>query len=258
MGEPVWIKVVGFTDVERHALNTLFRLSQERPVTYAPWTPECGHEPQVALLDGDAYESPLEAASPRAGMLIVWIGERAPGSAWRRFSRPIAWPEVVGAMDQVFLPAAPIDLDLDTADIEPDLPLDDAPDTQPGEPGAQPQPERRALIATADPNLRLYLRAKLALARMTLADEAGSAAEAMEMARAQPYTVALLDYDLPGVDGWDGVKGLADASATELPLIVMKRERAVVDRWRARAGGAQALLSSPPDPVRLGDLLRNL
>jgi CheY-like chemotaxis protein len=191
-------------------------------------------------------------------MLIVWIGERAPGSAWRRFSRPIAWPEVVAAMDEVFLPAAPIDLDLDTADLAADESPVDAPDTQPGEPGTAPQPERRALIASADPLLRLYLRAKLALSRMTLADEAGSAAEAMEMARAQPYAVALLDYHLPGLDGWDGVKGLADAAPGALPLIVMKRERAMADRWRARAGGAQALLGSPPDPLRLGQLLRNL
>lgn len=258
MGEPVWIKVVGFTDTERHALNTLFRLSQERPVTYAPWAPDCGHEPQVALLDGEAYESPLEAASPRPGMLIVWIGETAPGGVWRRFSRPIAWPEVVAAMDELFLPAAPIDFDLDTADLAADDPLDDPPDTQPGEPGAAPQPERRALIATADPNLRLYLRAKLALSRMTLADEAGSAAEAMEMARAQPYAVALLDFDLPGVEGWDSVQGLADAAPGALPVIVMKRERAMADRWKARAGGVQALLSSPPDPVRLGELLQSL
>ena len=33
----VFVKVFGFDDVERHALNTVFRLSETRPVAYALW-----------------------------------------------------------------------------------------------------------------------------------------------------------------------------------------------------------------------------
>jgi hypothetical protein len=34
MGRRVFVKVVGFSDAERHALNTLFRLSEERDTHY--------------------------------------------------------------------------------------------------------------------------------------------------------------------------------------------------------------------------------
>ena len=52
MGTTVFVKVVGFREVERHALNTLFRLSDDRPTTYAVWTPDAPVMPHVALIDG--------------------------------------------------------------------------------------------------------------------------------------------------------------------------------------------------------------
>ena len=51
MGTTVFVKVVGFRDVERHALNTVFRLSMERPTCYALWTPEAPVMPHITLLD---------------------------------------------------------------------------------------------------------------------------------------------------------------------------------------------------------------
>ena len=51
MGRMVFVKVVGFRDVERHALNTLFRLSAERPTCYALWMPDAPVMPHIALID---------------------------------------------------------------------------------------------------------------------------------------------------------------------------------------------------------------
>ena len=39
LNQRIYVSVVGFSDVERHALNTIFRLSEERDVSYAPWVP---------------------------------------------------------------------------------------------------------------------------------------------------------------------------------------------------------------------------
>ena len=38
----VFVKVLGFSDVERHALNTLFRLSEDRETGYALWSADYG------------------------------------------------------------------------------------------------------------------------------------------------------------------------------------------------------------------------
>ena len=60
----IHVQVVGFSDVERHALNTVFRLSEERELSYAPWVPLTAPGVQaptrlaeVALVDGDAAEA---------------------------------------------------------------------------------------------------------------------------------------------------------------------------------------------------------
>ena len=36
MAQRVFVKVVGFSDVERHALNSVFRLSEDRDTIYSP------------------------------------------------------------------------------------------------------------------------------------------------------------------------------------------------------------------------------
>src|SRR4051812_18710178 len=174
MAQRIYIKVVGFSDEERHALNTLFRLSEQCRTMYQLWTPQAAEPARVALLDGQSWEARVEAESPLHGDLrLLWVGAHPPPAIWRSFQRPISWPEVIGGLDAVFEPAA----------------------------GAEPKPaepesamaNKHALIVSADRGERLYLRARLALARLTQADEAESGSQAMELARGKQYDVALVD-----------------------------------------------------------------
>ena len=79
MGQRVFVKVVGFTDVERHALNTVFRLSDSRETSYCLWMPDAPEPAQLALFDGQSYEAPIElAAGPlkrdrRAARHSTWV-----------------------------------------------------------------------------------------------------------------------------------------------------------------------------------------
>lgn len=239
MIERVFIKVVGFTDVERHALNTVFRLSGQRETVYQLWAPDAPEGPKLALLDGDTYEARVEAESPQhADVKLVWVGDAAPDQVWRSFRRPLAWPEVVGAMDQLFAPAAPLDFDLGLE----------------SEPAAEPRPNGgRALIASADPNERLYLRAKLALSQLSVADEAETVPQALELAKSNHYRVALLAFGLPGLDGWDALKQLSGVPVDH--LIVFKQDVSLAERARAKRAGARAMFRRPPDPAKLQDLL---
>ena len=102
----VFVKVFGFSDVERHALNTVFRLSETRPTAYALWVESAPHAAELALIDGDSWEAALELANPaHDGLTLIWVGDRAPARASLVMARPLQWAAVLDGMDALL--AAP-------------------------------------------------------------------------------------------------------------------------------------------------------
>ena len=257
MPQQVFIKVIGFSDVERHALNTLFRLSEQRPTSYCLWAPEAPVSPQLLLLDGQSYEARLEAESPQnKDLRLVWIGDDPPQHAWHAFERPLAWPDVVEAIDDHFMPPTEVEFELDLGSGHE---LDDGPATLP--PDEVPDdrgPSRRALIANSDLGERLYLRAKLALNALTVADEAETAAQALELMRGQKYTVALVDFSLPDSQGWTLIRQLKRPDSGISHLIVTKERTSVGERVRAWFAGIDLFLDKPADPEKLQQALQKM
>ena len=247
MAQRVFVKVIGFTDVERHALNTVFRLSEQRETIYSLWLAEAPEAPQLALIDGQSYEARLELEAPKNSELkLIWVGAVAPAEAWRTFDRPISWPDVVNAMDELFTPPESLDFDLDyNSGMSDTLP----PDTP---------PVKRALIASADRDVRLYMRARLSLADLTQADEAETGAQALELTRTHEYAVALVDLGLPDMDGWAFVKELGETKPGIPHVILTKAQASLPEHVRAWLGGAKGLFGTPPDPGRLQALLERV
>jgi len=255
---PVFVKVLGFTDVERHALNTVFRLSESGPVHYMLWAEDAPMGASLALVDGQEYGAGLEAQlQPGQDTKFIWVGSNPPASAWRVFERPLHWPHVLQAMDGEFGDAddgPDFDLDLAGPDDVDGAAANDYQDTRPPAPEEQ---ARRALIAAGTLDERLYLRARLALAGLFLADDAPTAAAAIELAQQQPYAVALVDLDMP--DGqWLLLRGLRQAPAPIPHLICMKDGISLLDRFRARKFDLKALMARPLDPKWLRALLDNV
>ncbi|MBX3660126.1 MAG: response regulator [Ramlibacter sp.] len=254
MPERVFIKVVGFTDVERHALNTVFRLSGERDAAYALWAPDAPSAPQLALIDGQSYEARLELALPSAdpSLKMIWVGDAPPPSAWRSFSRPLLWPHVLHAVDTLFgvaeAPAVDLDLDLD-------FDAQGGPDTLPPE---EVPTAARALLINPDGEERLYLRARLALAGVVFMDEASSVAEALAMMQSQPYAVVVADLAAPGMGGWQGAQQLQAAATPPASLLISTSLGGWRVRRQARKAGVQGLMHKPFDPTELADLLRKV
>jgi len=149
-------------------------------------------------------------------------------------------------MDELFAPPRPLDFDLDFGS--------GAADTLPPEEPAG----KRALIASADRDERLYLRAKLALADLTQADEAETGAQALELTRAYQYEVVLVDFALPDMDGWALLKELTGAKPAIPHVIVTKTHASVPERLRAWLGGAAGFFEKPPHPGKLQDLLQRV
>ncbi len=165
MAQRVFVKVLGFSAAERHALNTLFRLSEQRETVYSLWEPQAPEPPRLALVDGRSQEAHQESrtggqvaqadldrvggAGQQLALLrtAAALARRDPGPWMNCSRRPVrsTWTST----------------------------LDDASQTlPPGVRGWDGSPPLRALIASCDRDQRLYLRARLALAELTQVDEA--------------------------------------------------------------------------------------
>ena len=251
MAQRVFVNVVGFTDVERHALNSVFRLSVEQEYKYFLWEPSAPEPPRLALIDGESREAAvaLESLRPKDTPLI-WVGPSAPGRAIRSFRRPIPWASIVQAFDDLVGPASEVvdfDIDLDNVDTQPPQAQDTLPPEMP--------PRRRALIVNADRDERLYIRAKLALADLCEADEAESAAQALELARGNDYVLAVVDFALPDADAWTLYKELAQSPRPVPKVIMTKAHPSFGERLRASFAGVTGFFEKPPHPGKLHQML---
>lgn len=248
MAQRVFVKVVGFSAAERHALNTVFRLSEERDIMYSLWVWGAPEAPRLLLVDGESADAAAELGpGSAAAAKLVWVGPHAPASVWRVLQRPIAWTEVLHGMDAFFGSSEALDFDLG--------PGTDAMDTLPPEPVPQP---RRALVASPDRDQRLYLRARLALAGLAMVDEAETGTQALALASRQPYCLAVVEHHLPQIDAWAVLKGLRQGALQRPEVIVAKSGGSLRDRLRARFGGAAAFVVTPVDPVTLHDALHKV
>lgn len=128
-------------------------------------------------------------------------------------------------------------------------------ETLPPEPQA---PRKRALIVSGDRDTRLYLRARLALAHVTQADEAETAAQVLALMREQRYDVAVVDFQLPDTDGWRFARQLREADPAVPRLIFTKADASWVDRLRARLSGLEHFFGKPPDPGALHSALQKV
>ncbi|GEM_PF-326116 len=239
MGSMVFVKVVGFRDVERHALNTLFRLSWERDTAYGLWTPDAPVMPHIALIDTDSYEAGMLLASPtlNPNLKLICVGSGAPPHAWRVFVRPLNWTAVIHAMDQLFA-AGGVDIDLD------------------GESNTViPPGVRVSLLVEPVRDERLYLRARLSLAGLIEADEAETVAQALAMSRARHYDIVIVNVDMPD-DPWSLVTKLVAAQPPIGSVVISTAQHSWQLNERAEQAGCRAVLDKPYDPGHMFRVLQ--
>jgi CheY-like chemotaxis protein len=258
----IFVKYFGFSEAERHALDTLFRLSESGETVYSPWTAASREAPAVLLVDGDSWEAVLELANPvHDGIRLVWVGDGAPAEAWRVFAAPVKWSAVIEALDAEFsLPdAKALSLDLDLAhDEDMDVHLDAGDDTAPMALDGRPAATRRVLVVDAGRDARLYLRAKLAGAGLYEVDEAESGADALALLERNSYHLVTVDLGLTDMDSWQLVKAVDRTRPAIAHMFITGAEPVWRRGLQARFSGAQVYLPKPLDPEKLTALLQNL
>ncbi|MDP1741815.1 response regulator [Polaromonas sp.] len=264
----IFVKFYGFSDAERHALATVFRLSESHEVAYSAWMPQATGEtaePDILLIDGDSWEAVLELAKPEHDTLkLIWVGEAPPLHAWRVFAAPVRWSAVLEALDAEFAPLTSQALSADLAlsdEHDLDVVLDEADDnTQPAglEGDAEITPPRRVLLVDASRDDRLYLRAKLAAAGLHEVDEAATGAQALVLLNTDAYHLVTVDLGLTDMDPWQLIKAVDSTRPAIAHLFVTGTAPGWQTGLRARFSGAEVYLRKPLHPGQLKDLLQKI
>ena len=238
MSTTVWVKVVGFSDGERHSLKTLFHLSGKSGPQYALWTPDANGPPHVALIDVDSYEAGLELVSPNLNfnLKMICVGAEAPTLAWRTVQRPVDWAAMVAMLDELFVPPPELDIDLDRSEARP---------------VALPPGIKRGLMVALPLEARLYLRARLALAGITAVDEVQTMAQLDDSLRARDYDVVLVHVNLDHIDPWYLVKHLQDLNTPQRNVLAVSSDNSFKTAHLAERMGCMGLLEMPFRPFQV-------
>jgi CheY-like chemotaxis protein len=271
----IFVKVFGFSSVERHALNTIFRLSEERSTAYAPWTTAAPCPAEVLLIDGKSWEAAMELANPEHDALtLIWVGDNPPARASMVIARPLKWSAVIEQVDQLLAVRSVrmVPGGVTTQDVDLDRLSEGGALSNPGQDaevqvGTAPLPLKtladapsrpHVLVIDADPEARFYLRAKLAAAGLPLVDEAATSAQALLCLQTRVYKMVLLDLDLPDFASWQLVKQLGSSRPAVEVLILTGSSLSRLNAVRGWFAGARGSLCKPLDPVKLNALLRQL
>ena len=101
------IRVIGLTDTERHAFNSVVRLSQGRNPSYTIWQQGDGR-PDILLLDSQHPDSLKVAQSNRSQPdHLLWLGADMPDFVHYSLQRPLQWMAVLQQMDTIIARHAP-------------------------------------------------------------------------------------------------------------------------------------------------------
>lgn len=241
----VLVQVLGFTDVERHAFNTLFRLSSRQIPSYQLWTPESASQPHVAIVDMDSYEAALALESPHfnPNLKVIAVGAQAPAKSWRFIPRPLDWVGLMHELDALFAALGGIDVDLGIADVT----------DRPAPPGVTV-----CLVVGLLPEQRLYLRARLALAGHTEMDEADCAAKASHLLSQRHYDLLIVGLDLVDADPWVWVEALMGMQDPPRSVVLATVAPSGSVMERADQLGCAGLLEIPFIPRQVFGVLKKI
>lgn len=245
MGATVFVKVLGFREVERHAINTLFRLSAGRTVSYNLWTPDSPEPPRLVLVDNDSAERELVNAGPDwTGLKVICVGAVRSAHASRHFERPLQWPSILQSMDDLCAAIGQQEVVTDFQDTETGL--------------SSASTGQAVLLVDASLEDRMYLRARLALAGRTDVDDAADSARALDLARQRHYDLAIVGLPAGEGDCWGLVRTLLALEPAIGSVIITTSDKSIKTREQARAIGCHGLLEKPYDPLHVVELLETL
>jgi len=266
------VDVIGFNDVERSMLSSIFALAARRDPGFAQFEPgaNAGRTPDIYLVDADnpVAFSEYRALHKRASLPAVLVGSRPQGTDGLVLPRPLQWARLLQALDdtlsggddapiQVATPAPHVSQTLrrsvSGAPLGRTVPPREAPVTE--------AEKKRALgdtVLVVDDNatVRMFMQAKLAPYGFEV-DIAETGEEAIGLSATQEYACVFLDVVLPGIDGYQVCKLIkGNKQAIKKTAVVMLTSRSSpFDKLRGSMAGCDEYLTKPLDEDRLLEVI---
>lgn len=268
------VDVIGFNDVERSMLTSIFALAARRDPGFAQFEPgESGRTPDIYLVDADnpAAFGEFRALHKRAHLPAVLIGTEGHGTSYPLLPRPLQWARLLQALDDA-LPggddvpvAAAAQPAAQHAQTNPGLrhSLPSAPLGRTLPPGGMDEATAKkrmlgdtVLVVDDNATVRMFMQAKLAPYGFEV-DFAETGEQAIGLAGSQDYTCVFLDVVLPGIDGYQVCKLIkSNKQAIRKTAVVMLTSRSSpFDKLRGSLAGCDEYLTKPLDEDRLLEVI---
>jgi two-component system cell cycle response regulator len=263
------VDVIGFNDVERSMLTSIFALAARRDPAFAQYEPEPGRMPDVYLVDADnpAAFAEFRALHRRANLPALLVGTGAHGTKCLVLPRPLQWARLLQALDDTVsggdelpavaappTPQTPHGLRRSLSGAS--LGRSNSPRDMPAEAAAKRMLGDTVLVVDDNATVRMFMQAKLAPYGFEV-DIAETGEEAIGLSAAQEYTCVFLDVVLPGIDGYQVCKMIkANKQAIKKTAVVMLTSRSSpFDKLRGSLAGCDEYLTKPLDEDRLLEVI---
>jgi two-component system, cell cycle response regulator len=263
------VDVIGFNEVERAMLNSVFALAARRSPGFSqhqPGTSSISGAPGVYLVDADmpAAFAEFQALSRRAPLPTLLVGSSSHGTGYPVFARPLQWARLLQALDDVVeSQPSPVvhdgrglgDSNTFRASRSGSLPGRPAPARTDSVP-ARDLGKESVLVVDDNATVRAFMQAKLAPFGFGV-DFAETGEEAIGLSGRNEYTCVFLDVVLPGVDGYQVCKMIkANKQAIRKTAVVMLTSRSsTFDKLRGSLAGCDEYLTKPLEEDRLLEVI---
>lgn len=265
------VALQGFTDFERNALASCFRLARSPTPGYVPVDTLAQAEFVVADADHPGVIDAVEAAG-RLGDAI-FVGAQAPEGAAAWTMRPIDPMYVLRELDALAAMRYPAPVPAPSRRAaprnEPGRRADDAPPEAPADAAAEARGEPAVLrghaliVDDSEVALRMLERELPLLGLRT--QRAQTSAEAFERLAANRFDVVIVDLDLGDASELDGLvlcqrlkRAHRELGKPAPPVVLLTVHDEPVNRVRGTLAGCDAYLAKPLDMPALAATLRDL
>ena len=270
------VDVIGFNEVERSMLSSIFALAARRDPGFAQFEPGAqGRSPDLYLVDSDNATAfgEFRALHKRSSLPAVLVGSGAQGTSHTVLQRPLQWARLLQALEDALAGAGD-----DTAELAKSLPgaggeprrtlSGSGPRARsgtraPAPRAAPPTAEQKhrllndsVLVVDDNATVRAFMQAKLAPYGFDV-DYAETGEEAIGLSGSNEYTCVFLDVILPGIDGYQVCKLIkSNKQAIKKTAVVMLTSRSSpFDKLRGSLAGCDEYLTKPLDEDRLLEVI---
>ncbi|MBI2769477.1 MAG: response regulator [Burkholderiales bacterium] len=267
------VDVLGFNDVERSMLSSIFALAARRDPGFVQHETAPGRTPDIYLVDADdaAAINEFRSLHKRDGLPAVLVGATAHGTGCPVLARPLQWAKLLQALEgelgnvEERQPAAPAAEP--AASLRRSLPgnpmgrsnalgRSNSPQSADDTAAQKRMLADTVLVVDDNATVRMFMQAKLAPFGFDV-DFAETGEEAVGMSGSHDYTCVFLDVVLPGIDGYQVCKLIkSNKQAIKKTAVVMLTSRSSpFDKLRGSLAGCDEYLTKPLDEDRLLEVI---